>query len=297
MVSLSAELGAPPGYIRIADVGAAFLGSKPPYQALIDAGVAARFAFEPDESRLEELRGRLEPGAVLLPHALGDGGRHRLHIATGGMTSLLEPDPESWAFLTPFGMPPFLPLENSVRTIEIDTTRLDDVEEVPGIDFLKIDVQGAELMVLRNGRTKLKDCAFVQIEMSFFALYKGQPCFAEVDRELHSQGFIVHGLAEMARLPIAPYRGEDVWLGLNQLVEVDMLYVRDVKHPQTLTTDVLRKTALIADACYDSFDLATRCLAELEQRGDCAAGLTERYAAAATRRARRVMSHDLPAWD
>jgi FkbM family methyltransferase len=297
MVSLSAELGAPAGYIRIADVGAAFLGNKPPYQALIDSGVAKRFAFEPDESRLDELRGRLEPGAVLLPYALGDGARHRLHIATGGMTSLLEPDPESWAFLTPFGMPPFMPLADSVRTIEIETRRLDDVEEVPSIDFPKIDVQGAELMVLRNGRAKLKDCAFLQIEMSFFTLYKDQPSFAEVDQELRAQGFMAHGFAEMARFPIAPYRGQDVWLGLNQLVEVDMLYVRDVKHPHTLTTDQLKKTALIADACYGSFDLATRCLAELERRGDCGAGLAERYAAEASTRSRRVISHDLPAWD
>jgi len=101
--------------------------------------------------------------------------------------------------------------------------------------------------------------------VSFFTLYKDQPGFAEVDSELRAQGFMAHGLAEMARFPIAPYRGEDMWLGLDQLVEVG-LYVRNVKHPQTLTTDQLRKTALIADACYGSFDLATRCLAELERR-------------------------------
>jgi FkbM family methyltransferase len=297
MVSLSAELGAPPGYIRIADIGAAFLGNKPPYQALIDSAIGKRFLFEPDEVAFGALRRSLEAGAVLLPYALGDGARHRLHVATGGMTSLLEPDPESWAFLTPFGMPPFMPLEDAVRTIEIETRRLDEIEEIPTIDFLKIDVQGAELMVLRNGRAKLKDCAFVQIEMSFFTLYKDQPGFADVDGELRSQGFMAHGLAEMARFPIAPYCPEDPWPGLNQLVEVDMLYVRDVKHPQTLTADQLKKTALIADACYGSFDLATRCLAELERRGHCRAGTTERYAAAAFTRARRVISHDLPAWD
>jgi hypothetical protein len=108
---------------------------------------------------------------------------------------------------------------------------------------------------------------------------------------------MAHGLAEMARFPIAPYRGEDMWLGLNHLVEVDMLYVRNVKHPQTLTTDQLRKTALIADACYGSFDLATRCLAELERREDCPPGLAARYAADACTRSRRVISHDLPAWE
>ncbi len=294
---LARELDVPPRSLRIADVGAAFLGQNPPYQALIDSGVGKRFAFEPDETRIDELRQRLEPSAVLLPRALGDGARHTLHVATGGMTSLLEPDGDAWAFLTPFGMPPFLPLEQSVRTTELQTRRLDDVEEIPEIDFLKIDIQGAELMVLRNGRAKLRECAFIQIEMSFFALYKNQPGFAEVDIELRAQGFMVHGLVEMSRFPIAPYQGQDVWLGLNQLVEVDMLYVRDVRKQGSLTTDQLKKTALIADACYGSFDLATRCLAELERRNACQVGTTDRYVEWAAGRKRRVVSHDLPAWD
>ena len=130
--------------------------------------------------------------------------------------------------------------------------------------------------------------------MSFFALYQGQPGFGEVDAELRGLGLVVHGLAELKRYPVAPYRGDDVWRGLNQLVEVDMIYVRDPKDMAALTGDHLRKIALTVDACYGSFDLAQRCLVELERRGDGARGLVARYLASLSGRARKTVSHELP---
>lgn len=294
MFKLHRALETPPGFIAIADVGASFLGEPPPYQPLLDDGVGRRFAFEPEEARLEPLRATLEPSAVLLPHALGDGATHRLHIGPGGMTSLLEPNPESYAFLTPFGEPPFSPVVDTVEVIDIATRRLDDIDELPAVDFLKMDIQGAELMVIRNGRAKLAECAVVQIEMSFFALYKDQPGFGEVDSELRSLGLVVHGLAELKRYPVAPYRGDDVWRGLNQLVEVDMIYVRDPKRIAALASDHLRKIALAVDACYGSYDLAQRCLVELERRRDCASGTVERHLGSLAGRPRKTVSHELP---
>lgn len=293
MFKLHDALDVPPGFITIADVGASFLGAPPPYQPLVESGVGRRFAFEPEEARLDELRATLEPSAVLLPHALGDGATHTLHIGPGGMTSLLTPDPAAYAFLTPFGEAPFSPVETI--DLEIATRRLDEVDELPAVDFLKIDIQGAELMVLQNGRAKLADCAVVQIEMSFFALYRDQPLFGDVDAELRRLGLVVHGVAELKRYPVAPYRGDDIWHGLNQLVEVDMVYVRDPKNPAALTRDHLRRIALAVDACYGSFDLAARCLAELERRGDCAPGTVARYLASLASRPRQTVSHEFPA--
>lgn len=292
---LHKALKTPPGFIAIADVGASYLGEPPPYQPLIEAGIGRRFAFEPEEGRLDELTATLEPGAVLLPYALGDGGAHRLYIGPGGMTSLLEPDADAYAFLTPFGEPPFSPVADTVEVIDITTRRLDDIDELPPVDFLKIDIQGGELMALRNGRAKLAECAVVQIEMSFFTLYKEQPGFGQVDAELRALGLVVHGFAELKRYPVAPYRGDDIWRGLNQLVEADLIYVRDPKRPAELASDHLRKIALAVDACYGSYDLATRCLAELQRRGDCAPGTLERYLASLSQRPRKTVPVELPA--
>ena len=155
MFKLHQLLETPPASIAIADVGASFLGDPPPYQPLIDDGIGRRFAFEPEEARLAPLRATLEPSAVLLPYALGDGATHRLHIGPGGMTSLLEPDPESYAFLTPFGEPPFWPVADTVQAVDIATRRLDEIDELPEVDFLKIDAQCAAMTIMRYRRAKL----------------------------------------------------------------------------------------------------------------------------------------------
>lgn len=67
-------------------------------------------------------------------------------------------------------------------TLPMPTRRLDDIKELPQVDFLKIDVQGSELMILENGRKKLADCVALQTAVSFVALYKNQPMFGDIDR-------------------------------------------------------------------------------------------------------------------
>ncbi len=85
----------------------------------------------------------------------------------------------------------------------VETTRLDDCAGVH-FDLLKIDVQGAELMVFANGRQRLAEAVAVQTEVSFVPLYKDQPSFGAVDTELREQGFIPHAMTALKRWPIAP---------------------------------------------------------------------------------------------
>jgi FkbM family methyltransferase len=78
-------------------------------------------------------------------------------------------------------------------SVEIETTTLDqfcEMENVANIDFLQIDVQGADLDVL-EGAIKLlsKSVLGIQIEVEFAELYKGQPLFADIDSFLKRQNF------------------------------------------------------------------------------------------------------------
>ena len=86
-----------------------------------------------------------------------------------------------------------------LSTEEIRTSRLDDITEVGAIDFLKIDIQGGELMALVGSRAKLATAGAIRIEVSFVALYRGQPTFADIDRELRGQGFVLHTFASVKR--------------------------------------------------------------------------------------------------
>lgn len=255
-------LSLPDAAIKIADIGAAFLGETAPYQPLLANGLGELFAFEPDERQIGNLRQQLGQQGQVISEAVGDGGVHTLHICNFGWTSLLEPDPSALAFFNTF------PLLGRVEsTASIKTRRLDDMGELPKIDFLKMDIQGSELMVLQNARLKLSDCVAIQVEISFITLYKNQPPFGLVDVELRSQGFIPHRFTNIKGWSISPtVRKNDPRLPFNQLLEADIVYIKDLVHPDNLTDSQIKKLAAIAHFAYNSPDLVARCIIELQRR-------------------------------
>lgn len=56
-------------------------------------------------------------------------------------------------------------------------------------DFVKIDVQGAELDILKGGKETLKDAKILLLELSFLDYNQKAPLIDEVLRETYNQGF------------------------------------------------------------------------------------------------------------
>ena len=71
--------------------------------------------------------------------------------------------------------------------------------------------------------------------------------------------------------------GGDPTRPLNQLLEADLVYVRDVVHPDGISSDQLKHLCLIVNAGHGSFDLAGRCVALMEQRKELPAGALQQY--------------------
>lgn len=275
--------------VVIADIGAADFGAPELHLAL--RGNAHFYCFDANPDEREKLD---RSDVTVLSYAIADGSEHTLYCAPAGMASLLEPDEAAWRYYTLFSQPPFLPI-SKFRTEKIPTKRLDDVTELPPVDFLKVDTQGSELMILQNGRMKLSECAVVHIEMAFVATYKQQPLFADVDAELRQQGFMAHGFASMKRMPVMPYAAKGFVNGINQVIDLDMIYIRDLITPSLLTDDQLRKTAFILHTCYGSHDVALRCLVELAKRLACSPDLPGRYFESIRKLSRRVAISQFPA--
>jgi FkbM family methyltransferase len=247
----------------IIDIGAGRIGGHPPYQEMLDYGLCTVNGFEPRPDALAKLEEGKGPRERYLPHVVGDGREHRLKItAAPGMTSLLTPDENQLRLFNGF------PVWGSVvEEVEVQTHRLDDLD-IGEFDLLKIDVQGAELMVFQHGRERLRDAVAIHTEVSFVPLYLGQPTFGEVDVELRSQGFVPHSMPHVKRWAITPTTfGENIYDAGNQLLEADIVYVRDIAHPEQMTSDQLAQLAMIAFHIYGSVDLAIFCLIELRQRG------------------------------
>lgn len=269
-----AEFLSPQRLTEVVDVGANPIDGEPPYRSMLAAGLCRVTGFEPQEQALLELLQKKGPNEHYLPYAVGDGGTHQLNICVeSGITSLFEPDPVTLRLFDVLRM-----AGEVVGRVPLETRKLDDISEVRHVDFLKIDIQGGELAVFRGGAVKLSQAVVVQTEVSFVTLYKSQPSLGDVDLEMRRQGFIPHCFAAVKRWPIAPcVVSGNPRQPLNQLLEADIVYVRDFSRPELMSDEQLKHLALIVHHCYGSFDLALRCVMLLEQRQALETGAQHRY--------------------
>jgi FkbM family methyltransferase len=257
----------------IVDIGANPIDGDPPYKEMLRRRICRLVGFDPQPDALTRLNAAKTDLETYLPYAIGDGEDHSLKVCRGtGFASLFQPDEK---VLTHF--PRFSELGSVVGEIKLGTTRLDDVAEIKQIDFLKIDIQGSELSVFKSGRQRLAEAVAVQTEVSFVPLYKNQPVFGDIDLELRSLGFIPHMFAAINKKMIAPMLGPNAGAALNQIVEADVVYVRDFVKADIMANEQLKHLAMIAHHCYGSFDLAVNCIHHLVTRRAVDSDTKNRY--------------------
>jgi FkbM family methyltransferase len=268
------QILAPQRPTAVVDVGANPIDGEPPYKRMLAAGLCDVVGFEPQAEALARLATKAGPRERYLPYALGDGTPGVLNVCgIAGMTSLKVPDPTHLALFNLF------PIWGDVKAhIPVSTKRLDDVSEIAHMDLLKMDIQGSERDVLNHGRVRLAGAVAVQTEVSFITLYENQPTLGEIDLLMRELGFLPHCFAEVKVWPLAPtiVSGKPN-KGLRQLLEADLVYVRDFTRPANMTAEQWKHLALIAHHCYGSVDLAARCLNMLTELGALPADAGERY--------------------
>lgn len=275
MADFLVDLVQPNRLTSVVDIGANPIDSSPPYKPLLDKRLCRVIGFEPQSDGLAPLNANKSDLETYLPYVIADGQSAILRVCNApGMTSLLAPDPNALRHF-----PGFPEWGRVTKEIPVTTRRLDDVAEIETIDFLKMDIQGAELVVIQNGRERLKDVVVIQTEVSFIALYTNQPPFGAIDSELRHSGFVPHSLPALNKRMIAPLVGSTPFVGFNQIVEADIVYVRDFTHPNRMSSEQLKHLALIAHHCYASFDLAANCLYHLAQTGAIHSDAMKRYLA------------------
>lgn len=249
--------------IRIVDIGANPIDGAPPYRPLLESGRARVVGFEPNPEALARLNHQKGPHETYFPHAIADGLRHTLHICHApGMTSLLEPNAALLAYF--HGFPEWGEVK---RTEAIETVRLDDVAEIADLDYLKIDIQGGELMALQHATRKLAACTIIQTEVEFLPMYRNQPLFSEVEQFLRGLGFVIHKFEQLTTRAVKPIlAGDSVFGGLGQVFWADAVFVRDFTRLELLPEEKLLRAALVLHDVYKSYDLAARFLWEHDGR-------------------------------
>lgn len=253
--------------LRVVDIGSNPIDGTPPYADLLKAGAVDLVGFEPQRDALAKLNKTKGPYETYYPYAVGDGKPATLYLCRASdMTSTLKPN---FALLNHFhGYPQWAEV---VGTETVQTVRLDNLEEIGSIDWLKIDIQGGELRVFEHGERRLADTLVIQTEVNFVPLYEGQPLFADIDAWMRAHGFMLHALLEQRKRLYAPLQvNNQIHNGLNQLTTADAVYVPNVENLTKLSAGQLSKLAAILSFAYGSYDLALRVLMirDLSSEGD-----------------------------
>lgn len=225
----------------------------------------SKILFDPREGAATGSLGR---GATrIYPVALGNASGEAELFLTGmaNMSSFLRPDPEQFALYGKKARDSAVTATEMVKVERLDElARRDDFAP----DVLKVDTQGSELLVLKGAQSALRSVVVAEVEVSFFARYKGQPLFAEIEAFMNEEGFELIDLLKLKR-----YRAENSFgirnAGVREgersgrLAYADAIFLR--RKEQILETgrsdggkSLLR--AAIALVAYGKADLAAKLL-------------------------------------
>jgi FkbM family methyltransferase len=175
--------------------------------------------FEPDARSFEAID--QSERMTVFPTALAArSGNIELHLTTeAGDSSTLAPNRP---FLDRF---PHAERFDVIETRTIAARTLDEQLDEGGIDrvdFIKLDTQGSELMILEGSAETLRRGVFgIEVEVELNPMYERQPLLADVDRFLRPLGYELFDL-EPRRWK---YRGgEELALGRGQIAWADAFY-------------------------------------------------------------------------
>lgn len=249
------------------EVGAVPIGNGgEPFHRLLERCPGSRvLAFEVDEEACKKLNQAAPSGIRFYAQALGRREETRdFYVAAAPMCSSLYAPNQAYCDL-------FHNLGNLVRTVRkarLDTVSLDHFVEHGGIgpiDFIKIDVQGAELEIFQGGAGALKDVLAIVTEVEFEPIYLGQPLFGDVSAYLRGQGFVFHKFLGLAGRAFQPIVYDNNVNSPRQHLWSDAVFIRDPMQRDALSENSLLKLAVLME-CYGSVDVSHFLLTELDKR-------------------------------
>ena len=251
---------------KIIEIGALQVqDNKEPFYELLDYFPSTKIiGFEIEKEICEKMNSQAKEGVKYYSHALGkDNEQRKFYITQNPMcSSLYKPNEELIKLYNNFEVA-YLKKETEIETISLDY--FVEKHEVGDVDFIKIDVQRAELDVFKGGSKTLKNVLKIVCEVEFIQHYENQPLFGEVSDYLSQYNLMFNkflGLSGRALKPIMLNNNPNL---PSQHIWSDAVFVRHIQKIHSLNDEKLLKLGLLA-CVYYSLDLTFYCLSEYDKR-------------------------------
>ena len=245
--------------IIVCDIGASPCDPTEHLEELLNNTESFLYGFEPNEEEFNKLK--ITKKKKFFQKAIGDGSEHILNLcAYPGWTSFLEPDVE---YLKKFHY--FEKASKIINKVSLKTERLDDINFEKKIDFIKIDVQGFESIIIENGLKTISDALVVQLELSPVPLYKNEKNLSYVTNLMEKLNFNLNMFNNINTKTFKPMRlGNDTDNGLHTIFQLDCVFVKNYKEIEKLNEEKLKKLILIMFYSYKSYDFVDYLICRLD---------------------------------
>ncbi len=244
---------------RILEIGALNLGKKEKFYDLLNYFPNSEIiGFEVDKNICKKMNSVSKIGVKYFPFAIGKKKEIRKFYETNHpmCSSLYKPNHNLLSLYNNMEIS-FLKEESEIETIDLDTFVSEN--KIGNVDFLKIDVQGAELDIFKGATKTLKNSLFIISEVEFLKIYENQPLFGDVSNFLSDNDFMFHKFLGMGGRSLKPLILNNNKNFPSQHLWSDAIFIKNVLMIKKLTSREILKLSVIS-ILYECFDLGFFCL-------------------------------------
>jgi len=230
---------------------------------LADNGLVELIELAPISTLENDLKKNNKPHRSYEQVALGKGLDEPIYVCSlPEMSSVLIPDENCLRIF-----PKFLDWGNVVETRTVKTTRLDDANVPSVLAMISFDTQIDIMQVLKNSTCHLSKASIIQLKLAPIPLYQGAASLFEIGQWLEQQGWVLHTFFNLQKRLLKPFGTDSSpYQGRNHLLQVDAIFVPDLRKWTKLSSTRLESLAFLTHALYQSYDLSARALWTLDQR-------------------------------
>lgn len=251
---------------NILEIGALPLeGQSEPFHGLIHLFPGSRInACEVDLELCKRLNSTAISGLVYHPVALGRAEEERPFYMTNHPMCASLYKPNEMLIEKYNGMEVAMLKDiSTIKTVSLDYFAAEN--DIGPVDFIKIDIQGAELDVFQGGVSTLRNVVAIVTEVEFVRIYENQPLFGDVCGLLEKSGLSFHKFFALSGRSLKPIVVNNDLCFATQHMWADAMFIKDLTELSVFSSGQLLKLAVLT-FIYGSPDVAIYCLTEYDKR-------------------------------